>query len=336
MKSYSAAILAVLFILGISACGSPSANSHDPKTAEVATPSPSQTSRTVPDLKGKSVSNARSLLNNAGLSANIFGTDGKEWVSSVPDNSVKVVSTVPAGGSATTNKEIRVNVDSTETENTARAAAAAEAAALAARYTFICTDDFISGDSVEYKSLKEVWASPAYKDKNSGPCRLEIDGLSAYEVENLLPKEAAIAKVIASHGGGSYGSPAGDFGTAMEMCAKPASDLADQVSGVPGALQADAYGALALCPKAPHAALLRQVATTIKVGDGTRTVGKDMPPGTYQTRPGAKDCYWSRTDGGGNIIDNNFVGFAPDGVTVTVFPGEGFESNNCPVWTKIG
>ena len=27
---------------------------------------------------------------------------------------------------------------------------------------------------------------------------------------------------------------------------------------------------------------------------------------------------------------------SPDGVTVTVFAGEGFESNNCGVWTKIG
>jgi hypothetical protein len=61
-----------------------------------------------------------------------------------------------------------------------------------------------------------------------------------------------------------------------------------------------------------------------------------MEPGTYKTKPGSKDCYWSRTTGGGDIIANDFVGFAPNGVTVTVYPGEGFESTRCGVWTKIG
>jgi hypothetical protein len=60
-----------------------------------------------------------------------------------------------------------------------------------------------------------------------------------------------------------------------------------------------------------------------------------MEPGTYRTKPSAKGCYWSRTTGGG-IIANDMVGFAPAGVPVTVYPGEGFESNRCGVWTKIG
>lgn len=61
-----------------------------------------------------------------------------------------------------------------------------------------------------------------------------------------------------------------------------------------------------------------------------------MEPGTYRTKPGSKDCYWSRTNGGGDIIANNFIGFAPNGVTVTVCAGEGFESQRCGMCTKIG
>ena len=37
-----------------------------------------------------------------------------------------------------------------------------------------------------------------------------------------------------------------------------------------------------------------------------------------------------------SIIANDFVSFAPDGVTVTVYPSEGFESERCAPWTKIG
>lgn len=82
--------------------------------------------------------------------------------------------------------------------------------------------------------------------------------------------------------------------------------------------------------------MLQNVLATVKITDGTYTLGKDLEPGTYRTGPRTKGCYWSRTTGGGSIIANDFVGFAPDGVTVTVNPGEGFESSNCGVWTKVG
>ena len=86
----------------------------------------------------------------------------------------------------------------------------------------------------------------------------------------------------------------------------------------------------------PHEQKLQEVVNSVKIEDGTYTVGKTLDPGTYRTKPNAKDCYWSRTTGGGSIIANDFVGFAPDGVTVTVYPGEGFESKYCGLWTKIG
>ena len=67
---------------------------------------------------------------------------------------------------------------------------------------------------------------------------------------------------------------------------------------------------LALRPIAPHAAVLKNVLTSVKIDDGVHTVGQDMEPGTYRTKPSAKDCSWSRSTGGGGIIANDMVGFA--------------------------
>ena len=340
MKRYFSAILAVTVVVGLAACGA--GTPHAVPTAEAvvatATASSAPTSRTVPNVAGKLLNDGWTALKDAGFDPTIYGRDGKEWGSTVPDETVRIKSTVPSAGTSTAEKELRINVGSTEAENTARAAAAAAAAALAERYTFNCTgwpSLVEDGEPGVYKSLEAVWASPEYKSKDAS-CSVQIEGGYPTDVKELLPSEKAVVKVIVAHGGGTDGIPALDFASALGLCAKPDSDYADKVVGPPGDMRADAYGALSLCPKTPHVALLRQVATTVKIDDGTYTVGKNLEAGTYKTKPGAKDCYWSRSDGGGNILDNGFVGFAPDGVTVTVYPGEGFESKGCPIWTKIG
>ena len=130
--------------------------------------------------------------------------------------------------------------------------------------------------------------------------------------------------------------PTATVGKVMLMCAKVEADYADQIIARMDWRKADVQGALSICPDAPHAAVLHEVLTSVKVGGGTKVVGESMEPGTYRTKPGIQDCYWSRTTGGGDIIANDFVGFAPDGVTVTVFQREGFQSERCGIWTKIG
>lgn len=68
-------------------------------------------------------------------------------------------------------------------------------------------------------------------------------------------------------------------------------------------------------------------------GDGSYVVGSAISEGTYATlATGIKDCYWERSDGGGNIIDNDFITFAPNGVAVTVYTGEGFTVSGCGLW----
>lgn len=64
------------------------------------------------------------------------------------------------------------------------------------------------------------------------------------------------------------------------------------------------------------------------------TFGSDIKQGTYRTGPKESNCYWERTDRGGSTIDNGFATFAADGVTVTIYSGEGFVSDGCGIWTR--
>lgn len=345
MKHYfSAAFLAVALLAGLTACGGnadaqstapPSSASATATSTPSPTPSPTHSPRAVPDVTGKKFPEARKILNAAGFYGSPWGKDGKKWTNSTPDESLQVVSTTPAAGTVTTTEDIRINLGIIEADNARVAKEAAEAAQLAVRYLFDCGPlTWSSTGSDKYHTLKEVWASKHYA--GSDKCRVTIGGVGIYEHPVLNPGEQKIADVVAAHGGGGGGSAPSDFGRVLELCTKLESDYADQIVARMDWKKAEAAGALALCPDAPHAAVLQGVLDSVKIGDGTHTVGADMEPGTYQTKPSIKDCYWSRTTGGGGIIANDFVGFAPAGVTVTVYPGEGFESARCGVWTKVG
>lgn len=90
----------------------------------------------------------------------------------------------------------------------------------------------------------------------------------------------------------------------------------------------DEFGAL--CPEfAPAIDLARRFVSA----KGTYGVGTDIPAGTYTTRSDRlEDCYWARVTASGDIIDNNFISFAPGTVSVTVRDGEGFEVSGCGLW----
>lgn len=334
MKHYLSALLALTLLAGLTACGggTPAAQvSPSPVATESATPTPTPTpshkTRAVPDVIGKQFGEARKLLYDADFFGYPWGKDGKKWAGMAPDDAI-VTSTVPAAGTVTDTSDIKINVNTSEAERLA-------AAKLAKRYEFICGGTWTSSKSDTYHSLKEVWASKSYSNGDS--CSVKIDGdYVDYSKPTLLPAEQAIVDIVAANGGDVSSVPAKTFDTELRLCAKPAPDFATLIWAKPEWKKAQAKAALALCPEAPHAAMLQEVVTSVKIGDGTRVVGKDMEPGTYRTNPSTKDCYWSRTTGGGNIIANDFVGFAPDGVTVTVYPGEGFESQRCGAWTKIG
>ena len=77
----------------------------------------------------------------------------------------------------------------------------------------------------------------------------------------------------------------------------------------------------------------------IKFDDGRYTVGHKpgmVKPGIYRVAGPLRDCYWERSTGNGSIIDNQFITYAPSGTRVTVSTGEGFTSERCGRWERVG
>lgn len=72
------------------------------------------------------------------------------------------------------------------------------------------------------------------------------------------------------------------------------------------------------------------------ITDGTWTVGQHIVPGKYQPKvPAGEDCYWAVLKSGTNgatILNNGIGGGLP---TVTLAPGQDFETSRCGTWTKI-
>jgi len=62
--------------------------------------------------------------------------------------------------------------------------------------------------------------------------------------------------------------------------------------------------------------------------------GNKIAAGKYKTIGGVADCYWERNDGSGRILENNFIGSAYKGVSVTIHKGEGFSTSGCGVWVR--
>ena len=59
-----------------------------------------------------------------------------------------------------------------------------------------------------------------------------------------------------------------------------------------------------------------------------------VQPGTWTTTGPVSNCYWERGDANGNIIDNNFVSYAPS-ITVQIAETDGtFVAQRCGDWTR--
>ncbi|MFC9559856.1 hypothetical protein [Agromyces sp. NPDC056965] len=115
--------------------------------------------------------------------------------------------------------------------------------------------------------------------------------------------------------------------TAQWQNQRPAA--AEKLRGFDSSLDA------AIAAYCPDLAGSKQAAAAM-IGDGKRAVGTSVAAGVWRTLGPASDCYWERSTGGGDIIDNSFISHAPDGVTVEVFAGEGFTIQGCGLWEKIG
>jgi hypothetical protein len=347
MKRYISATLAAIAIAAITACGGGTPQASTTTSASSPSTPLAQTARPVPDMTGKRYVEARRALKDEGFTASLVGKDGTKWTNVVPDTTVMIVSTDPAAGTVTDASEIAVTVNLTEAEfvaatkvaaeaNKAAAAdkaaadkAAADAKKLATRYSFSCSDStYSAAGRGSFHDFRLIWPTKHYEAGWGRTCSATVADSKPSTTEQGL------IDLIASKGG-DVTRPMETVGKVMGLCARLPDDYDAQVIAHNTLRRAEAEAALSICPDAPHAGVLKEVMTSAKVGDGTKVVGQTMEPGTYKTKPGSKDCYWSRNTGGGDILDNGFVGFAPDGVTVTVYPGEGFQSERCGTWTKI-
>ncbi|WP_305785318.1 hypothetical protein [Symbioplanes lichenis] len=71
-------------------------------------------------------------------------------------------------------------------------------------------------------------------------------------------------------------------------------------------------------------------------GSGTWVVNKDIKTGTYRTSPGVSNCYWEETDSGGRTKANDFVSYAPSGVTIELWSaGDGVVTRGCGTWSLV-
>lgn len=339
MKGSWIAACSAALVLCLSGCGGsagPTAiNSVTSSSTTSSSATPTPVSKVVPNVVGKPAIDARALLNNVPLNSTMIGPDGVAWTGG-PSNSATVVSTDPPAGATTTKGTVKLVLDMKQADAEAAEVKASADAKLANRYTISCGSD---SSKPKFKSYKDVWSSPEFG--SSDKCSVQIDGRypSIGALDNpiaLVPSEQAIVNIVGPNG--SSGRPAETFANVMALCATVPKNFPDTIIGPSGAaMKQRIQGALTLCPDAPHAALLQQALTVVKYDSGqSYTVGKSIEPGTYGTRPGVKNCYWSRTTGAGDIIANDFIEFAPNGVTVTVYVGEGFTTNDCGVWTKVG
>lgn len=95
----------------------------------------------------------------------------------------------------------------------------------------------------------------------------------------------------------------------MLMCAKVSPDFADELVARMDWRKADIEGALSV-----YAGALREALTAVKVGPGTNVVGTNMEPGNLPDQARIQRLLLVPHNRCG-IIANDFVGFAPNGVT---------------------
>lgn len=330
------ALVCLVLSLVLSACGGKSgANGNSPTASASTAPAPI----TLPDLSGKTFQDAYEFIQPNGLRYDAVGDDGKTFAN--PPETAVIDSTEPKGGEVSPGALITLHLQGTESS----LKAAAVASARAVRYDFNCTEAGIVGVSSStakqhFHSVKAVWADPGFKAFEG--CDGQIAGAWWHDKYTLEPDEQAVVTQIGADGG-DISDPSSAFSDVLEACMLPpkADWGRTGADSYERSIKAIAKSAAAMCPDAPFAAQLQHVGSgdpDTEMPDGTYVVGKDIAPGSYQvqTTAGVHDCYWERTSAQGGTIANDMITFAPQGPVVTVYAGEGFVSQSCGTWKKVG
>ena len=315
-------ILAPLAIVALllTGCGEGAAgNSGEQATAKPAQTSSQDSGPLMPEIVGLKAAKAVALLRNAGIKADFVGPDGKKFPMAYQADTTVKESSVPAGTPVKAAQRITITFAASEAELLAQA----EDAKMAARYEYTCTtgtSTYTDKSAFKAKDFREVWASPAY-----GTLKSIVDKVAANQ--------------------GDVSVPSGALLDVLEACTLPPSIEFDASKGPNNnRVEAIAIAALDLCSDAPFAAELTRIATGLppaQMKDGSYMVGTSIQSGTYQVQVpeganGVHDCYWERTTAQGGTIANDFISYAPQGPVVSILDGEGFVSERCGTWSRVG
>lgn len=172
----------------------------------------------------------------------------------------------------------------------------------------------------------------------------EEEAIAAREAEAAAAEAKRFRDAVIAAGGNPPSSQTDEalVTNNQEWCTR----LMNQVPSAPGVV----IGELRTAPAERHVAIqffcptLQELANQAQFAfaDGNHVVG-DAPgsngaiaAGVYRTFGAVSDCYWERHTGGGEILDNDFITHAPDGVQVTAYAGEGLSTQGCGLWMKVG
>lgn len=186
-------------------------------------------------------------------------------------------------------------------------------------------------DTPEQRAARQAEADAEAARLAEEAARLAEEAAAAAQV---LAEDNYIAVVVAGGWGVDETNRERVLQAAKDFCAK----LVNAGGSASGILTAVKSSYSPVVPAAAAALYCPQFIdwvnyAALTFGDGSRAVGSGIAPGTYTTLDGnQRNCYWERSDGQGNIIDNNFITFAPNPVSVTVYSGEGFSTSGCGLW----
>lgn len=200
------------------------------------------------------------------------------------------------------------------------------------------------GFTCTYEAPREHdWDAPAYEDRYFGSMQeVWAAGEPAEWCEMKVATSGPISTTeIEATKVAGYDS-VDDVRILWEICAS-LDDLYMTNGALNEAQQAEANGALMLCPDHPGAQIMangsreqNEREAGVRFGDGVREVGKAIQPGVYRAAGDIKNCYWERLDSSGGTIDNEFI-LAATQVEVTV-DGSDFSlhTRGCGEFVKVG
>lgn len=334
--------LAILILL-LTGCGDDAAagNSEEQVTSKPTQTSSQGSAPLMPEVVGLKAAKAVAALRKTGIKADFVGSDGKTFpMAYQADTTVKEAS-VPAGTPVEAAQRVTITFVATEAELLVQA----EAAKMATRFEYTCTtgtSTYTDKSAFKAKDFREVWASPAFGTLKK--CDVALAGKSSFDEFSLIGNEQSIVDTVAANQG-DVSIPSGALLDVFEACTLPPSIEFDASRGPNNnRVEAIAIAALDLCSDAPFAAELKRIATGLppaQMKDGTYMVGTSIQSGTYQVQVpeganGVHDCYWERTTAQGGTIANDFISYAPQGPVVSILDGEGFVSERCGSWKRIG